>query len=242
MEAPVRASLLDGLSGRPRPGRAEIVGDELVFVEEDGQRLVWNVAQVLAQHRVAAERHLEIAAQADEPSVTLIVDAGFAQRVEQARARFGGVGVGARAWLSRLGLGGWLIVALIALPLAYLAYTALLVRAHVLISPEAEARLGEFLYESMVERWTIVEDDGFGRLVDTMVSELVQEDPSFDVRVTLVDEDVPNAFALPGGRVIVFAGFPSGVMASVKPGTASVDCCNQSRSGPSSDAESFSFT
>ena len=59
----MRASLLDGLSGRPRPGRAEIVGDELVFVEEDGQRLVWNVAQVLAQHRVAAERHLEIAAQ-----------------------------------------------------------------------------------------------------------------------------------------------------------------------------------
>ena len=26
------------------------------------------------------------------------------------------------------------------------------------------------------------------------------------MRVTLVDEDVPNAFALPGGRVIVFAG------------------------------------
>ena len=94
MEPPARAQLLDGVSPRPRLGAAEVVGDEVVFVGDDAQRVVWNVGQVLADHGVAGERRIEIAAGHDEPSVTLIVDVAFAQRLEDARSRYGSAGVG----------------------------------------------------------------------------------------------------------------------------------------------------
>ncbi len=58
----------------------------------------------------------------------------------------------------------------------------------------------------MVEGWELRDDAELNRLCAKMVAELQDPRAGFDVRVTVVREDSPNAFAAPGGRIVVFTG------------------------------------
>ena len=202
------ARLFDGVRARPRLGTVHLLDDTLVFGDEDGNTVDWNVEKVHSIHRVADEVHVEIAAGEGTPPLKLVVDdPAFEEQLDEVRTRFAvspGVGLGAR--MRRLGVKGWLIITAIVVPTTWAAYTIALPYAHVLISAEAEAELGEKVYQAVIDKWKVIEDAGFRDLCATMVAELKDPDAGFDVRVTVVDEDHPNAFAAPGGRIVIFSG------------------------------------
>ncbi|MEM7200043.1 MAG: M48 family metallopeptidase [Planctomycetota bacterium] len=202
------ARLLDAVRARPHPGRVEIGGESLLFHPEQGVPGAFRLDRITGVHQVAGALHVEIAGADGEPSQTLIVDdAGFEARLEAARNLddFSSTGAARRA-LRRLSLRTWCLIAVVALPLTYWAYSAALPLAHVWISREAEVALGDALHETFIRRWTVIEDEGFRELVDRMVTELRDPEVGYDVRVSLVDDGTPNAFAAPGGRIVVFSG------------------------------------
>ncbi|QDV07946.1 TPR repeat-containing protein YfgC precursor [Planctomycetes bacterium Poly30] len=206
--------LLDGLRAVPvATGRVRIDGAELQLLAADGERRSWPIHGVIDVQRIGTEVHLELpplgsASGTNPPTAKLIVEGrGFLEAVEEAQARFGSSG---RATVQRarrrLGLAGWVLIAALVVPLAYLAYTIAVPSLHVLISPEKEAALGEHVFEAASEEWKILQSEAFERVVQPMVEELQGPNSPYDFRVTLIDDDLINAMALPGGRIMVFKG------------------------------------
>lgn len=203
----VPARLYDGVRARAVAGTVAIDGDALEFRREEGGVHRWPLLRVLSIHRVAGELHVELAAAAGPARKLVVGDPRFEQQLDDARGRFAGAArVGAGRWLRRSRLRTWLVVAAVVLPLAYLLATVALPHAHVLIGREAEAALGDRIHDSFVEPRDVVHDEEFAALAATMVAELSDPAAGFDVRVTLVRDAEANAFAAPGGRVVVFTG------------------------------------
>lgn len=203
------ARLFDGRSAVPTRGRARVDGAWLRFAPDSGRELEWPIADIRGVERVADEAHVELPPPeegAPEPRL-VVAGAAFVEHVDAAGARFGGTtAAAARRVRRRLGLRGWITIALVVVPLGWLVYTTLLPRLHVLVPPEREAALGEAVFESVRSEWTPTEDAEFERVVAAMVAELRDPASPFELRVTLVDDELTNAMALPGGRVLVFRG------------------------------------
>ncbi len=73
--------------------------------------------------------------------------------------------------------------------------------------PEAESQIGSFYLETLTQWWTICEaaNEGEARAALDTLSEPILEaaDSPFNVTIQVVDASFPNAFALPGGHVLV---------------------------------------
>lgn len=204
------AKFLDGLtSGIPDPGIAWIDGCDLHFVADAGPTKSWSVPDVIEVTKVATEVHLELAPQTeDSPTAKLVVlHQDFLRDVDAAQERFGSSG---RASIQRTrrrwGLGAWIAIAAVVVPLAYVTYTVAIPKLHVFISVEKEAALGDYVFEAVSDDWDLVVDAEFERVVKGMVQELQAPDSPYDIRVTLIKDELINAMALPGGRIMVYTG------------------------------------
>ncbi len=208
MQTRHRATLLDGISARGRPGMVYVLDDQICFTDEQGAIRRWNVIEVSSVRKVASELHVELAPVAEGVSAKLVADSEeLGREIEEACSSFASV---RRSRVDipsrRLPLWTWLLIAACVVPGIYVVLTRLLPRAHVLVSLEAEARLGEHVFESLPDEWKVLEDALFAELTQRMLEELADPAARFDLRVTLVESDMPNAFALPGGRIVLFTG------------------------------------
>ncbi len=69
------------------------------------------------------------------------------------------------------------------------------------VEPETERQLGDAVWESMVQGMT--EDTASSRLLNDFFSALDVES-EYRIRIAVVKDNVVNAFALPGGRIVVY--------------------------------------
>lgn len=118
-------------------------------------------------------------------------------------ARLGG-GVWRQKNLWRLIWGG-AAVALLTLGLAFWQYDTLVAWIASRISPETEARLGRQVVEALSEQDALIES---GPALDAVaeIGDRLTRDSRYDYRWLLVDNDQVNAFAAPGGVVVVHTG------------------------------------
>lgn len=176
----------------------------------------WPVDSILSVHRVAGAIHVEIGLEEEGEAPALMLHVGgedadvtgaFEAELDNARSRYSSsIGVGASAWARRASWRRWFALAVIVTPLMWLLYTVLVPHAHVLISQADERALGDAVFESFGAEWSVIEDPELDAFLARVVAELGDPEAGFDLRVTVVDEDEPNAFALPGGQMVVFAG------------------------------------
>lgn len=71
------------------------------------------------------------------------------------------------------------------------------------IEPETERQLGDAVWESMAAGMR--EDTTTSRLINDFFSALDVES-EYRIRISVINDDVVNAFALPGGRIVVYSG------------------------------------
>ncbi|MFT4542162.1 MAG: Zn-dependent protease with chaperone function [Planctomycetota bacterium] len=207
------ARLLDGVQARPHGGTVRIDEINLIFDAEDGRRILWPIESVVSSDRVGSDLHVLIAAGKDRGphahQLQLIVpDHSFEEPLDVARlqySRHGGPGFVERA--RRMSLRAWLVIAILVLPMCWRAYTVLLPRAHVFISLEAEARLGDAIYQTLLPTMEAVKDPELDALIESMLTELADAEAGFNLRVSVVRDASANAFAVPGGQLIVNTGF-----------------------------------
>lgn len=201
--------LLDGHSPRPRPCTVLLAPAEMRITLESGQRLVVPLPKIRSSQRVADEVHLALAPESDGASEQRleVFDPEFLAALDQRISRHGGSAKVSLQRASRLlGIRGWLIVLAIFLPLAWVSYSALFPRLHVLVSRKQERALGELVYDSFADSFEFERDAAFDELVSTMLKELRDPQLEVDFRIELVDTDEVNAMALPGGRILIFRG------------------------------------
>lgn len=70
------------------------------------------------------------------------------------------------------------------------------------VEPETERQLGDAVWDAMATG--MHEDTAASRLLNTFFSTL-QIKSNYQIRITVVNDNVVNAFALPGGRIVVYS-------------------------------------
>jgi predicted Zn-dependent protease len=137
----------------------------------------------------------------------IVHDPTFHTAMDAAHAHFAGGFLRAfRRTARRIGIGGWLATAAVVLPSCYFAYSSLMPRLHVFVSVDQEAALGEAAYEMLTASHKPLEDAELAGVISRMVQELRDPTSDYDLRVVLLDDDEVNAYALPGGRIVIYTG------------------------------------
>lgn len=118
-------------------------------------------------------------------------------------ARLGG-GLWRQKNLWRLIWGG-AAASLLTLGLAFWQYDAVVAWIATRISPETEARLGRQVVEALSEQGALIES---GPALDAVrdIGDRLTRDSRYDYRWLLLDNEQVNAFAAPGGVVVVHTG------------------------------------
>jgi Zn-dependent protease with chaperone function len=93
---------------------------------------------------------------------------------------------------------------LLLLVFGYYVFVASVARFGVqFISPKKEAELGQLMFNTMMEEEKI--DTALTRAVQEFAAPL-QLSEQYKIKITVVDEKEVNAFAIPGGHIIIFRG------------------------------------
>ncbi len=110
-----------------------------------------------------------------------------------------------QSFFDKIGVAGCLIsIAGILLPLLALYFFLLpflAERAAEKVSPEIEKQIGDTWFHSLTANYKV--DTAKTRLVQQFYDSLGYGG-AYDMRITVVNEPVVNAFAVPGGRIVVF--------------------------------------
>ncbi|MCC6459042.1 MAG: M48 family metallopeptidase [Saprospiraceae bacterium] len=175
---------------RLEPGAIVILG------EYDTQR--W-LASDLSSSRLVSDGSVILQ---NGPQFLDVRDPAFAEALEQA---LGTKRLFRRSFFDKIGLAGCLLsILLVVLPLVagYIWLLPFLAdKAAKKVSPEMEKEIGENWYKSLTADYTI--DTARTRLVQQFYAALDFEG-EFPIQITVVQEPVVNAFAVPGGHIVVF--------------------------------------
>ncbi len=209
LEVSYAAQLLDGESPHPVNGTVQFCDDELQFVDGQGESQRLRVDDIESVQTIGSVVHVVFRAeQSYQVTPKLIVqDVDFAPHVAHVQTRYASNrGGGLRLAIGRIPLVGWIVAAIIVIPLAYFAVTKGVVAGHVLISIEQEEKLGEVVYDQLMSSFPPCNRPELQASVQTLVDQLVGPDTPYRYRVTIVDSEDANAFALPGGQIVLLSG------------------------------------
>jgi len=231
------AMLYDGVSPRPRSATAIVESDRLTLLIDGVQGgLDIRPEHIAGESRVRGEVHLEIRSPSDAPSggfpsLKLVVnDAAFGRALARYLSRSDvRTGAAFRRAVGRIPYWGWLAMAVVVAPAMYFALTQGFVALHGLVSVEEEVALGDAVYQHLLRTFKVCEDAGVQNELQAMVDELAEPHSPYQIRVSVFDAKHMNALALPGGRIVIFAGLlkdssPEGVMGVLAHEVAHVEC------------------
>ena len=199
------ADFYDGVSPLPVQGSLNVVGGDLVFARGLADAVRVPVRDLHAPQRVAGIIRLEARVRdSSQPTPFWSVDPdtfreSLLPELRRVRPRYG----------RRLGLLGWLLLCLLVLPAAFVVTLRVAEAGHVLVPVAQEKKLGEAFYRLIAAEYTTCTDPALTNALNRLVAELSDPASPYTPVVTVLVDETPNAFALPGGRIVVFSGlFP----------------------------------
>ena len=181
----------------------------LRFTTAVGESFALPLARIYCTESVGEELHVEITADiVGHPDAQLIIEgAELEPLLDVARSRLAtGFTMKTRLSSRRVPLWGWAVLAAILIPLGYILATHFLPAAHVFISVEQERALGDKIYETVLNNWTVCDNVELQQQVETLVEELASPNTKYDYDIILFESEDGNAFALPGGRILILTG------------------------------------
>ena len=204
------ANLFDGTSPVPHEVTVSIAGDRFTC-RRPGAREALRIPpeRILHYDQLGEECHLELAASsAAAASLKLVVaDPAFNAELEAYVALADPrTGAAISRGLRRIPLWAWFVIAVVAFPTIYVVLTRTFVAAHTLISVEKEAALGEAVFEQLSKQFAVCESEELHDELQAIVAELADPMSPYKCRVTVFESPDINAFALPGGRIIILSG------------------------------------
>lgn len=205
---PARAHYFDGDTPMAQPVLPRISGDVLELALDDGTVMRWPLAEIRQVQDSAAKTNA-ILRWINDPLARLVLkDAKLLRDMPHLHRRASPKGRGR--------LAAWAIAAVAAVALQIGVLVPLLAdNLAVLIPPEGERALGEATFgqirealdETGLNPIAVCEaEDGSAALAQLVADLSGKRDFRQDVTVSVLDHDMVNAFALPGGFVVIFQG------------------------------------
>lgn len=205
---PARAHYFDGDRPVAQPAQPVISGDTLELTLEDGTQIRWPLNEIRQVPDSAAKTNAVLRWVNDPLARVVLKDAKFLRDMPHLRRRSPPKGRG------RLGAWAFVAVAAVALQIGFLI-PLLADNLAVLIPKEGERALGEATFghiraaldETGLNPLEVCEaPDGSAALARLVTRLSGERDFGEDVNVSVLDHEMVNAFALPGGFVVIFRG------------------------------------
>ena len=208
-----RASYFDGQSAADWQVTVEAAGDGLRIAAEDGEILaVWPYGDIEVIDEVVGSNHLRLRLKGGAARLS-VADPRLLEALPAGR----GAARQAAANRRRLGRNPLLVLAAICGAMVILwAGFPLAVSATAAVIPATwERALGDWVLDDVLEFLALIDgneaavcDGEAGRAaLDRLTGDLeAVSDSPYEFRVLVVDFDMTNAFALPGGAIVIFDG------------------------------------
>lgn len=200
------ARWFDGLSAEPTRGVVSVRGDEVQFVPEGGVGRFVPFDERTSVTLLGDEVHVVMVPRTPEdPAPQLVIeDASWEQVVRAVLSSQVGDVPGSRRPRSAL---AWILVALVVVPMMWLVTRAAGEYGHRLVSVEAEREFGDFVDEQLIDLGQVLEAPKLTAALQGFADRVAAPDSPYELRVSVIDTALPNALALPGGRILVTRGF-----------------------------------
>jgi beta-barrel assembly-enhancing protease len=206
------AHYLDGRTPVRRPARVLIgqAGLEITLTDRDGASFRWPLAEVRQTQGFRAGEQVRLERGGELAETLLVADAAFLSALRAAAPDAARAFHEPRRRRLRAGLAG--VAALIAVALGGALYVwgipAVAEIATTRVPVAWEVALGETAIAQLAPAGKRCADQERQRHIDAITGRLVQTlpEPRYPFRVTVVDNMAVNAFATPGGFIVVFRG------------------------------------
>lgn len=210
MEAGWQGHYLDGKSAASRKAEVRILRSGLQVVLEDGRYLFWDYGVTRQTQGFYTGEPVRLERGSGIPEVLVVDDVEFLKALRESagdlRRRFHDPGSRrTRLWLT-VGAG------LASLVVAFTAYQwgipALSAYAAARVPVSWEVSLGEAMLGQLAPPEKRLHDPALDRALRRIMARLTATLPEnpYEFKVTVCDLPVMNAFALPGGNIVVFRG------------------------------------
>lgn len=197
------AIYFDGNVAADRPVSAETAASALVFSGTDVRPQSWRLNDLQAVDRPAAGRPLRLT-HAGQPGARLIIadEAAKSELLRLAPQLAGGVSYARAGRLIGAVAGGLLLL----LAVAYAVVQTMPQRIAFMLPDGWREQAGEQLEKSMVDGAKRCDAAAAGKALSALMARLAEGSAEFPaVSVRVYDIPVMNAFALPGGHIVVTA-------------------------------------
>lgn len=204
------AHYLDGRTAARQRARVQLLPDGLEIATEGGARLVWPYGEVRQTQGAYAGEPVRLERGGELPEILLVTDVAFLtalHRVTPLAARRFHDPAGRRRRIPLVVAAGLAAVAIgAALYLWVIPAVASVVATRVPVA--WEERLGRAVVEQLAPAEARCTDPEGTRQLDTIVASLTASIPDspYTIRVSVIDRKPVNAFAAPGGYVVLFRG------------------------------------
>ena len=201
---------LDGRTAARRPASIRLAATGLEIMIEGGARLWWPFREIHQTQGFYAGEQIRLERGAPLPEILLVDDSAFLQALHTTASGLGRRFHNPRRRRARLlftiGAAATAIAAGSALYVWGIPAAAAILAAHVPVS--WEERLGQAAVEQLTASRRRCVDPEREAAIDAIVKLLLAPRPSvpYTFRVTVVDDQTVNAFAVPGGQVILLRG------------------------------------
>jgi len=203
------ARFLDGQTPQPVQGHVTLHDDTIRFVQSNVESLTFAIDRIDRTEVIGGELHILFKPDMPgSPAGELVVfDVTFGPILDNARRlHTTGFATHLKVLLQRMSLRGWIAAAVVVIPLGYFLLTNVVVAGHVFVSVDTERALGEMFYNRIESKWTVCSNHELQLSVQTLVEQLADPQSNYRYQVTIFDSEDANAFALPGGRILILSG------------------------------------
>jgi predicted Zn-dependent protease len=108
--------------------------------------------------------------------------------------------------LARLPVQVRVVSAIILIAILFQGYRFLATKLYTVVPLKYDVAIGDRYFRSIKEKETVCTDADLQKLVDDMVSSLALPEDRFSYKAVVVRKADLNAFALPGGRIVIMSG------------------------------------
>ena len=208
-----RGRFNDGRSATRMSASITIDGASLLIADAEGQTLAsWPLAEILRVDEPGSDLPLRLRLRDDDGARLTLNDRGLADALRAEGLELGRIEGGAKRYLRVLGLG--LLGACFLGVLLWVGVPALARGVASIIPVSWEVALGKRYKDQAIEAFALLADENAvlcsgeaRRPLEALMSRLATaSDSSYPFEVTLISLGLENAFALPGGQIVIFDG------------------------------------
>lgn len=202
------ARLYDGVRPVPINGTVKIEEQQLNFFNPDLQEPYRFPLQYFCEvQKMDGKLLMEFRPPRKKSNILIeILNVDFEKDVNDGFQQCGGITAFRQLIWHRLPASFWLIMLIILLPLGYLFYTQGAEELHRFIPVEWEEDLGENVEKQLAPFFPPIPDHPRRKVLQGMAEKLADPESPYVLDVSVVDSPEVNAFALPGGKIMVTRG------------------------------------